>query len=125
MFRPLVMATAFVCAFSLSVSFAQESTATTNEKPAENRLEVETADLAQPAGKGITPKKEHKGTVPRKAGKVTKEQRETIRNLDKEYARLIEILQIRLDLLKKERASKINELIDSIIKERQTTAEKK
>jgi hypothetical protein len=109
--------------FTFSVScyaVAQENVATV-DKPAENRLEVETADLAQPAGKGITTKKEHKGTVSRKLGKLTKEQSEAVRNLDKEYAKLIEILQIRIDLLKKERLLKTQELVTKL-KEQTTTA---
>jgi hypothetical protein len=109
--------------FTLSVSFyavAQEDVATA-DKPAENRLEVETAALAQPAGKGITPKKEHKGTVAKKLGKLTKEQREAVKNLDKEYAKLIDILQIRIDLLKKERVLKTQELVKKL-KEQETTA---
>jgi hypothetical protein len=115
MFRTLVLSTAFV----LSVSFyasAQESPASA-EKPAENRLEVETADLAQPAGKGVTPKKEYKGVVSKKLGKLTKEQKETVKNLDKEYSKLIDILQVRIELLKKERVRKIEELVQSFPKE--------
>ncbi|MDR2761987.1 MAG: hypothetical protein LBB88_05250 [Planctomycetaceae bacterium] len=118
MFRTLVLGTAFV----LSVSFyaaAQEPAAA--EKPSENRLEVETADLAQPAGKGITPKKEHKGVVSKKLGKLTKEQREAVKNLDKEYAKLIDILQFRIELLKKEREVKINDLVKTFPKESTTT----
>jgi hypothetical protein len=112
-------------AFTFSVSFcavAQEVAVTAAvEKPAENRLEVETADLAQPAGKGVAPKTEPKGTVSRKLGKLTKEQREAVKNLDKEYARLLNILQVRIELLKKERSVKIAELVTKL-KEQTTTA---
>ncbi|MDR0391305.1 MAG: hypothetical protein LBH59_05330 [Planctomycetaceae bacterium] len=129
MFKTFVLTTSFVCAFVLSgVIFvnAQEtqSPTTTNAvdvEPIANRLEVETADLAQPAAKGITQKKEYKGTVPRGAGKLSKEQKETIRNLDKTYAKLIDILQVRIDLLKKERKQKISELISTMSKEQTNT----
>ncbi|MDR2644017.1 MAG: hypothetical protein LBC74_14650 [Planctomycetaceae bacterium] len=119
MFKTLVLTTTFVLAVSFT-AIAQEPTvptASTVDKPADNRLEVETADLTQPAAKGITPKKEHKGTVPRRANKLSKEKREIIRNLDKEYTRLIDILQVRIDLLKKEHTKKVDEKINELINE--------
>ncbi|MDR2345614.1 MAG: hypothetical protein LBE18_06075 [Planctomycetaceae bacterium] len=123
MFKTIVLGTTFVLSFSYYAA-AQEILAAA-DKPAENRLEVETADLVQPAGKGITPKKEHKGVVPRNLGKITKEQRETVRNLDKEYARLIDILQVRIDLLKKERLQKIKDLIKPTSQDQQPVTPEK
>jgi hypothetical protein len=118
MIREFTIGLAFI--FSASFYAVGQDIPAAVDKPAENRLAVETADLVQPAGKGIATKKQHKGVVStKKYGKLTKEQSEAVRNLDKEYAKLIDILQVRIELLKKEREQKIAELVVELKKQKE------
>ncbi|MDR1925528.1 MAG: hypothetical protein LBQ66_14240 [Planctomycetaceae bacterium] len=123
MFKKLVFGGLFVLAVSCSV-YAQGNAAKP-ELLAENRLEVELADIDRPPVKGLTPSKEHVGTIPKglKLGRLTKEKRSEITNLEKEYAKIIDFLQIRIDLLKAERDKKIKALAEQK-NEESTTNEK-
>ena len=79
----------------------------------DERLRIETKDKEEsPAAKGLKLEKEIKPRLPNGFGPlVDTTQREKIYNIQREYNGLIALLELRLELLKKERDAKVDAVL--------------
>ena len=103
-------------ALSFAVAIAQEAVQENGDTPQppatsavqEERLTVENNDKETPAMKGLKPERAFQRRVPSGYGTlVSAVQREQIYKIQADYYELIALLELRLELLKKERDAKI------------------
>jgi hypothetical protein len=93
---------------SLTVAIVAQETGTVDDE----RLVIETKDKDGPATKGLKLEKEYKPRLPNGfAPIVDAAQKETIYKIQTEYNTLIALLELRIDLLKKERDTKIDTVL--------------
>ncbi|MDR3197033.1 MAG: hypothetical protein LBU34_04100 [Planctomycetaceae bacterium] len=106
----------FCVLFSAIVITAQETPAPSDSavKPANTRLQLEKAELGNPAMNGLKVEKKLTGRLPNGYRNiVTNKQRDDIYSIQKEYAELIELLKIRIELLEQEKAQQVDALLTS------------
>ena len=112
----LSVATLFVLSFIAAV--AQETTpepdppAPQTARLAEERLTIETRDKGTPAMKDLKLERTFRRAVPQGYGPVVDAaQREQIYKIQEEYFEVIALLELRVELLKKERDAKIEGIL--------------
>jgi hypothetical protein len=100
--------------FAVAV-IAQETDGTPTPATGEERLTIETKDKGSPATKGLKLEKEYKPRLPAGYGPagaaVDTAQRERILKILTEYNDVIAILEMRIELLKKERDAKMETVL--------------
>jgi len=111
----LSVVTLFVFSF---IAVAQETTpesptpAQQTDRLVEERLTIETRDKETPAMRGLKLERTFRRAVPRGYGSVVDAtQREQIYKIQEEYFEAIALLELRAELLKKERDAKIEGLL--------------
>ena len=107
----LCVASFFVLAFAIAV--AQEDSSSSAISAAE-RLVIETKAKDTPAVKGLKLEKEFKPRVPNgfvSQAKIDAKQREEIYKILTEYHELIDLLELRVQLLKEERDAKVDAVL--------------
>ena len=108
-----------VTLFALSfIVIAQETTpesstpAQQTDRLVEERLTIETRDKETPAMKGLKLERTFRRAVPQGYGPVVDAtQREQIYKIQEEYFEVIALLELRVELLKKERDAKVEGLL--------------
>ncbi|MDR1963758.1 MAG: hypothetical protein LBQ50_08260 [Planctomycetaceae bacterium] len=99
----------FLFLFAVTVT-AQETTT----PPVGERLQLEKAERERPATNGLKVEKKFSGRLPNGfKDVVSSKQRDDIYALQKDYAELIELLKIRIELLEEERDKQIEALLTS------------
>ena len=111
---------ATIFAFSLAfAAVAQETGGVPAPAAAEERLAIETKDKASPAFKGLKLEKEVRPRLPNGYSPVVDtSQREQIYKILQEYNELIAMLELRVELLKKERDAKVEGVLSPVQLER-------
>ena len=106
----MMLAVAAFFALSFAVAVAQE--ADSNVPSADERVVIETKDKEGPANKGLKLTREIRPRLPNGFGPVVDAaQREKIYKIQGEYNELIAMLELRIELLKKERDAKIESVL--------------
>ena len=107
----LSLATFFVLSFVAATAQENGNTSTSPAAPAtaqEERLTIETRDKETPAMRGLKLERPFRRAVPQGYGPVVDTtQREQIYKIQEEYFEAIALLELRVELLKKERDAKI------------------
>ena len=103
-------------AFWLAVAVAQEADVSTGSTPtaavSDERLVIETKDKEGPTNKGLKLNKEIRPRLPNGFGPIVDAaQKEKIYKIQGEYNELIAMLELRIELLKKERDAKIESVL--------------
>jgi len=107
----LSIATFFALSFAIAVAQEENGTSTA---PAEERLVIETKAKDSTAIKGLKLEKEYKPRVPNgfvSQAKIDAKQREEIYKILTEYHALIDMLELRVQLLKEERDAKVDAVL--------------
>lgn len=108
-----------VLALSISIAVAQDPTPTVNDAPAaenqslaDERLTIETKAKEEPAYEGLKLEREIRPRLPNGFRYlVDRSQQEKIYDIQREYNEIIALLELRIELLKKERDTKIDAVL--------------
>jgi hypothetical protein len=109
-----VISVVFCVLFSVLVT-AQEAPVSSEvaAKPLNTRLQLEKAERESQAMNGLKVEKKLTGRLPNGYRTiVTNKQRDEMYSIQKEYAELIELLKIRIELLEQESAKQIDALLE-------------
>ena len=101
----------FAFSFAIAIAAQEEGTSTT---VSDERLVVETKVKETPAAEGLKLEKEFKPRVPNgfvSQAKIDAKQREEIYKILTEYHELIDMLELRVKLLKEERDAKVDAVL--------------